>query len=232
MKLNWRQPADAEDRLEAWVTQNHQRRVLAGDTTPIGPCPDESFLRDLARRSKKIDLSDPRIDHAATCPICMNQLLGFRRVIHLRRRTFAIASVVATCLIVGLIIGIGWHELQKRTGSTNVAIVSKAVDLSDSDALRGEERGQSPSITLPATLVRVTIILPRFSVPGQYLVAVTRDQNGNGVIAEGTAVAEASDGRKQISVTLDLHSAKPGAYYLSTTHEPDEATYYYPLQIR
>lgn len=232
MRLNWCQPADAEDRLEAWVTQNHQRRVLAGDTTPIGPCPDEPFLRELARRSKRIDLSDPRIDHAATCPICMNQLLGFRRVIQLRRRNFAIASVVAACLIVGLIIGIGWHELQKKSGSTNMAILSKAVNLSDSDALRGEQRGQLPSITLPATLVRVTIILPRFSVPGQYLVAVTRDQNGNGVIAEGTTVAEASDGRKQILVTLDLHSAKPGAYYLSTTHEPDEATYYYPLQIR
>jgi len=35
-----------------------------------------------------------------------------------------------------------------------------------------------------------------------------------------------------VSVELDLRSAKAGAYFLATTHEQDQASYYYPLQIR
>lgn len=75
MPLSKRQTSLAEDRIEAWITQQHQRRVLAGETTPTGPCPDQDFLQNLARRSKSIALSDPRIDHAANCPKCMSRLL-------------------------------------------------------------------------------------------------------------------------------------------------------------
>jgi hypothetical protein len=77
MRLTRRQ---AEDRIEAWITRQHQRRVLAGETTPIGPCPDEDFLRHLARRSKRIALSDPQIDHAANCSKCMKRVLELRKV--------------------------------------------------------------------------------------------------------------------------------------------------------
>jgi hypothetical protein len=80
MRLSRRQVSDAQDRLESWITQQHQRRVRAVETTPIGPCPDEDFLQDLARRSKRIALSDPRIDHAATCSKCMRRILEIRKV--------------------------------------------------------------------------------------------------------------------------------------------------------
>lgn len=76
MRLTRRQ---AEDRIEDWITREHQRRVLAGETTPAGPCPDEDFLRHLARRSRRIALSDPRIDHAANCSKCMRRLLEIRK---------------------------------------------------------------------------------------------------------------------------------------------------------
>jgi hypothetical protein len=61
---------------------------------------------------------------------------------------------------------------------------------------------------------------------------VTRDQSGNGVIAEGIASAAAINGQEKLSVNLDLRSAEAGAYFLSTTHEQDQAAYYYPLQIK
>jgi hypothetical protein len=79
MRVSRRQISLAEDRIEAWITQQHQRRVLAGETTPTGPCPDEDFLQHLARRSKRIALSDPRIDHAANCSKCMRRLLELRK---------------------------------------------------------------------------------------------------------------------------------------------------------
>ena len=38
---------------------------------------------------------------------------------------------------------------------------------------------------------------------------------------------------QQEAIFVDLdREAKAGAYFLSTTHEQDQATYYYPLQIR
>ena len=80
--------------------------------------------------------------------------------------------------------------------------------------------------------VRLKIILPRFSPPGQYLIAVTRDQSGNGVMAEGSAAALASGDKETVAVDLDLRKAKSGQYFLSTTHEQDHASYYYPLQIK
>jgi hypothetical protein len=45
-------------------------------------------------------------------------------------------------------------------------------------------------------------VLPRHSAPGQYL------------------------------RNLDLRNAHAGQYFISTTHEQDQAAYYYPLQIK
>ena len=88
------------------------------------------------------------------------------------------------------------------------------------------------SVSLPSTLVRVNIVLPSFSAPGQYEVAVTRDQAGNDVQAHNTVTATSNRGREEVSVDLDLRKAAAGPYFLSTTHEQDQASYYYPLQIK
>jgi hypothetical protein len=37
---------------------------------------------------------------------------------------------------------------------------------------------------------------------------------------------------EQVTVELDLRNAQSGAYFLSTTHEQEKASYYYPLQIK
>ena len=232
MRLSWRRSSSTEDRFEAWVTESHQKWVLAGGTTPVGPCPDEAFLRDLARKSRRIKLSDPRVDHAATCPTCLNQLLGFRQDIRSRRRKAAVAGLVAACLIIAAFIAVARYEVQKPSPASNMAIVSQTVNLWDVGTFRGEQPGQMQSVTLPAARVRLMIILPRFSPPGQYLVAVTRDQSGNGVMAEGSAAALVHGDKEAVSVDLDLRKAKSGQYFLSTTHEQDQASYYYPLQIK
>jgi Flp pilus assembly CpaE family ATPase len=65
------------------------------------------------------------------------------------------------------------------------------------------------------------------------VVAVTHDASGNGVVAEAAATAISSSGNQETVVAdLDLRRAKAGRYYLSTTHEQDQAAYYYPLEIR
>ena len=59
MRMSWCWPSRAEDRFESWLAQRHEERVLAGETTPVGPCPDEAFLRDLARKAKRIAFVRP-----------------------------------------------------------------------------------------------------------------------------------------------------------------------------
>lgn len=232
MNLFGRDSSRTEDRFEAWLKRMHQERVLSGETKPTGTCPDEAFLRGVARRSKTISLSDSRIDHAANCAKCTKRLFAMRQNIRSERKKLTL-GLSAACLVViiGLIAGFEYESHHRRTEAM-VAPVSKTVDLWNTGTYRGEQPRQLQSVVLPAAPVQLTIILPRFSSAGQYLVAVTRDQSGNGVVAEGLAIASAVNGQEKVSVDIDLRGAKAGAYFLSTTHEQDQTAYYYPLRIK
>lgn len=232
MSIFGRESSRAEDRFEAWLKRMHQDRVLAGETVPTGPCPDEAFLRGLARRSKSISLSDPRIDHAASCPHCMNRILALRQNIRAERRKLAFGLAAACLVVIAAVAGWSRYEMHHRQTMASFAPVSAIVDLWNTGTYRGVQLGQLQSVSLPSAPVRLTIILPRFSSLGQYLIAVTRDQSGNGVIAEGFASVTAGNGQERVSLDLDLRSAKAGEYFLSITHEQDQAAYYYPLQIK
>jgi hypothetical protein len=234
MRLNWRRSSRAEDQLEKWFLERYQEHVLAGDTAPPGPHPDEGFLRDLARKSKRIALSDPRIEHVSNCRQCMSRLLALRQEVKSRRRRMGLAVASVSCLaaIVVVVLIARGGGFRTQPPANNMAVVARTVNLWDAAALRGTQPGALQAVSLPATRVRVTVILPRFSSPGQYLVAVTRTQNGEGLIAESQAASAMSRDQERVSVDLDLRNAKEGEYFLSTTHEQDQASYYYPLQIR
>jgi hypothetical protein len=178
-------------------------------------------------------MSDPRVDHAANCPTCMSRLFEFRGENNSRRRRLVVASAVASCLlIIAVMVSLARYGVRKQAPATDVALVSETVNLGDAGTLRGEQPGSLQSISLPAALVRLTIILPRFSTPGQYAVAVTKDQTRNWVVSQSSATATVNGEHETVSVELDLRSAKAGAYFLSTVQEQDQAYYYYPLQIR
>jgi hypothetical protein len=236
MKLLWF--SRAEDRLDDWVTRQHQERVLDGKTAPVGPCPDEAFLEGVARQSKQIALSDPRVDHAANCPACMRQLLELRSQHQSRRRRLVFTAAVGCCLlIVTAFFVVSWRGANTPHPTDNMAAIPETIDLSNAGTFRSipsisAEPSPLQSVSLPAALVKVTIMLPRFSRPGQYSVAVTRDQSANDQLAHGDASATGNGDREEVSVDLDLRKSKPGFYFLATTHEQDQASYYYPLQIK
>jgi hypothetical protein len=98
--------------------------------------------------------------------------------------------------------------------------------------LRGDQPSPLQSVTLPAALAKVTIILPRYSESGRYAVAVIRDRTGNDLLAHGSACAIGTGDREEVSIDLDLRNSQPGSYLLSTTHEQDQASYYCPPQIK
>jgi hypothetical protein len=159
-------------------------------------------------------------------------MLGFRQEIRSRRRKSAVGGLVTACLVIAAVIAVARYGIHKLSPASNMAIVSQTVNLWDVGTFRGEQPGQLQAVSLPAARLKLKIILPRFSPPGQYLIAVTRDQSGNGVMAEGSSAALASGNKETVAVDLDLRKAKSGQYFLSTTHEQDQASYYYPLQIK
>ena len=232
MRLTWRRAGRAEDRFEKWLAKQHQEALLDSGVTAPGPCPDEAFLRDLAHKSNRISLTDPRVHHAASCNKCLARLKGIREEIHSSRERLVITLAAATCLVAVVALTV-INRVRQRSSEVSVTTVFETVNLWDAGTLRGQEPGPLQSVSLPAGLVRVKIVLPRFSESGRYEVAVTRDQAGNAVQAHGIATAATdNEGREELSVDLDLRNAEKGPYFLSTTHEQDQASYYYPLEIK
>jgi len=233
MRLKLRGLSRPEARFEAWITQRHQERVLGGNATPAGPCPDEAFLKDLAEKSKRIALRDPRVDHAANCSICMRRLLALRREQHSRRLGLALTAAVVSCLLIAAVfVVLARRRTDPKPQTAGLAALPESVDLWNAGTFRGDQPGPLQAVSLPAALVKVTIILPRYSDPGRYSVTITRDQRGKDLLAAASAAAIGNRGREEVSVYLDLRKSQPGSYFLSTTHEQDLASYYYPLQIR
>lgn len=222
-----------EDRFESWIAQRHQKRVLAGSAISAGPCPDESFLKSLAAKSRHIQLSDPRVDHAANCPICMRRLMELRRENHSRRQRLTLTVAVASCLLVAVVfVMLARRGVSTQNQMADVAVSPQTVDLWNAGTFRGHQPGKLKTVLLPAGLVKLTVILPRYSEAGRYEIAVSRDQTGRDLLAHANAVATGTKDREEVSVYLDLRKSRPGSYFLSTTHEQDQASYYYPLQIR
>lgn len=233
--MNWfgLRSSRGEDKFEAWIKRLHEQRVASGQTEPVGACPDEEFLRGLAKRSRAISLSDARIDHAANCPTCMSRVVALRKEDGGQNRKLGYVLATAACLILVTTI-LGWFYVRRIHQQTMALAqpVSKTVDLWNTGTDRGQQPGQLRSVELPAAVVRLTVILPRFSPSGQYLIAVTRKEDGTGVVAEALALTVASGQQDKVSVALDLRKVTAGAYFLSTTHEQDQAAYYYPLKIK
>ncbi len=226
--------SNPEDRFEKWLAQRHQERVLKGDTIAAGPCPDSLFLRKLAKRSSEVSLDDPRVSHTANCPLCMRQLFAAHEESRSRRLKLVFAVATASCLLVAALFlsSRHWGRPTDDRIPTDMAAVSQTVDLSNAGTFRGDQPTPLQAVSLPAALVKVTIILPRYSEPGRYAVSVTRDQRGSDLLARASGTTSGSHDRIEVAVVLDLRKSPPGSYFLSTTHEQDQASYYYPLQIK
>ena len=80
--------------------------------------------------------------------------------------------------------------------------------------------------------MHLRLILPRFSDPGSYVVAVSKDREGTAIVARGSGKTIADGTRLILNVPLDLRSAKVGLYFLATVRESDHGTYYYPLNVQ
>jgi hypothetical protein len=129
------------------------------------------------------------------------------------------------------------HTLPAPTDSAQLASstpVAAEVDLLNAGTVRGAgDDGTTPlqQVSLPAAIINLTVILPRFSQTGRYEVLASKDKAATQVVAKGSADAQDEAGKVTLKVKLDLRAADAGAYFLATVRNNDNGTYYYPLKI-
>ena len=198
------------------------------------------FLRRYAGAPRKFSLSDPRVEHVSSCDYCLHKFLDIRaaqrqgvnsRAFFLGNRFSAAAAAGFVCLLIGLLMVKPWYSRSSRSITTQSVMVRRTLDLSDYGTYRGEQAPSVPVLSLPAALVKLQLILPRFSDPGNYFVVVAPDRSRRNRIAGAKAVATGADPRTLLNVTLDLRNAAPGNYVLATEREGEGGPYFYPLIV-
>jgi hypothetical protein len=154
-----------------------------------------------------------------------------RKALFLRHGFPAFAAAAVACLLIGLLSVRLWYHRSQRSITTQSVEVRRTLDLSDYGTYRGELAPSVPALSLPAALVKLQLILPRFSDPGNYFVVVAPDRSGRNRIAGAKAFAIGADPHTLLTVTLDLRNAEPGKYVLATEREGEGGPYFYPLMI-
>lgn len=225
------------DQLRAYTL-----RQPRGARTP--DCPDDSFLRAYAAKPTSFPLSDPRIMHVMSCDHCLPSLLEIRSAKTSPRpsrvRMTAIATLCTACLLAGFFAATYWNHqhtdaIENRSPNQQhaTAVIDRTLDLTDYGTLRGAgEQPSHPPLNLPAALLHVNLILPRFSESGAYTIMVASDRNGKGRLACTTGIAATTGNQTKLAVTLDLRGARPGDYLLLTELSGQEDFYSYPLRIQ
>lgn len=196
-------------------------------------CPGKEVLRAIA--ANKLSETDPARLHLASCSPCFSEFRAFKEALS-QKKSFQkqlLPWAAAACLLVAS--GVGIYITNFNRPQVNEARqsspVSKTVDLSNYGTLRGGEAKRLDAVSLPSSTVRVTVVLPKLSDPGLYIISVSPDRDSERVLASGAASAAGDDRRRTVTVLLDLRTTRPGSYFLATTHNQDQSSYFYPLQV-
>ena len=199
---------------------------------------DEVFLRELASSSQKPSLLDPRVNHVSRCSWCLRRLMELRQESPRPQPWAKAPMIVGTASVLILlfvaVVAVFLHNRhstdQIATASAPTTPVRQTIDLSNSATTRGGS-AQLSLVTLPKRTVDLTLILPVLSQTGTYSIAVEKNREGSDRVAAATGSATQQGQQTKLEVALHLEGIAPGLYYLSTTHETDDAVYYYPLRI-
>jgi hypothetical protein len=124
-------------------------------------------------------------------------------------------------------------ESQAANSQQATAVVDRTLDLTNYGTYRGlGDQATQPPLNLLAALLRLNLILPRFSQSGAYTIMVAGDRDGSGRVACTTGITTTVGNQTKLIVTLDLRGAKPGSYFLLTELSGHQNFYAYPLNIQ
>jgi hypothetical protein len=202
-------------------------------------CPDEATLQGLAE--DRLPVSHPARLHLASCSECFAEYRGYRFAWQdaQKRRRRLVQWAAAALLVASAGAATFWsveHHLAQREVQQQVAAavpVDATVNLLDAGTFRGPDDAATPiqQVLLPAAVVRLSVILPRFSQTGHYDIRIAKDKEASYVVAHGEGEGIDNAGTTVVKVVLDLRGAKAGMYFLATVRGADNGVYYYPLKI-
>ena len=206
-------------------------------------CPDEKTLKDIAEN--RLPADHPARLHLASCSPCFAEFRSFKAEADDARasRLRILAWGLAACLVIALGVYGSRALLRKQAPQSaesgtqkqagQLAAMDRTIDLYNHGTPRGgSEPNPLEAVALPSALVHLRLILPRFSDPGNYVVAVSKDKAGTAIAARGSGKTVADGPRLFLDVPLDLRGAPAGSYFLATVRESDNGTYYYPLNVQ
>ena len=208
---------------------------LTGNPNPhrIG-CPPQEVLQSVARR--ELDVPREVFAHLSKCSECSVDIRAYRLRFK-RRRTrknmlFA-GGLLAASVAGGLVLLVvpqtsPFHSRFAHVRPTHTQDIT--INLWDQDMERGGNQTLK-TIHVPPTSVRLTITLPRFSRPGTYQVSLCRERNDASAFVRAKAAAASVGPRETVTVVLDLASVDKGSYWLSTRHNEDAASDYFPVKV-
>lgn len=152
-------------------------------------------------------------------------------------RGWAIAAGVTVVLGTGLFFAHRHHPAPAAGAlvASDANSIGVDVDLFNAVTTRSggdDEATPLEQVSLPSSVVNLSMTLPRFSQIGPYQILVSKDRAGRDVVARGTGQAFETDQKVRLSVSLDLRHTAPGMYFLATVRGSDNGTYYYPLKIK
>ena len=149
---------------------------------------------------------------------------------------WAVAAGLAVALGAGLLFK--GHHAPAPAGalmaSSSGQPISANMDLFNAVTVRGggdDTPTRLEQVSLPSSVVHLTVTLPRFSESGAYSILVAKDRAGRNIVAQGLGNAVEADGKVGLVITLDLRKTPPGMYFLATVRGADNGTYYYPLRV-
>lgn len=188
-------------------------------------CPNQSKLRAIANRDKRMTLADLPASHIVSCSPCFREYKRLRRAALLFRGVrIAVVSLAALALVLVATRFVRNHAGQKIDQSITRTLPSKGqpsrvdpvpvkVDLAAFTQTRGDaDVGSNKKIHLPQKLLRVEFLLPVGLEPGKYEIRV---QDSTGAILIGkSAVGRMKDGTTSVELDIDLTSAARGSFTL------------------
>ena len=195
-------------------------------------CPPRETLVALARREQPI--GDPAYEHLVKCSPCYREFRALQgagvatslaTAPGVARRPWMF--VAAAAAVVAALAGGWWLSTQRAESpapqvatTTGQTTVQAELDLRKFTALRSEQTGPEASpVSLPASVVDLTLLLPAGSEPGAYDVQLL-DSNLRSQ-SEATGAGTIENFVTTIRVRMNLQQLAPGRYQFAVRRQGD-----------
>lgn len=188
-------------------------------------CPNQSSLRAIANRDKRLTLADLPASHIVSCSPCFREYERFRRAALLSRGVRIATVSLAVVALVLVRARFVWNlagpkidqnitkKLPAKGPRPRIAPAPWKIDLAVFSPKRGDTNAEPErKIHLPRKLLRAEFLMPLGLEPGEYEIRF-RDSTG-AVLMNKSALGRVKDGTTSVELDIDLTSVARGSFTL------------------